>query len=314
MNVGLDFATNNRRFSMTVDLYKKMTDPLILRLDTPASTARNDMKTNLGRNTNNGINFNASFYIINRTRERISWEVGVNGSSGSSKYSRMGSLDKLNDELRNMKSLQRIADGASSSDIWAVKSAGIDPGSGEEVYIKKDGTYTFTYDSNDEVVVGNSQPKIQGRIRTTAHYKGFSFGLYMNYRLGEDYMNTILQERVEGLDSQSVFMYNQDKRALYDRWMVPGDQAKFKRVTNLQENNKNQSTDRFLQRRNWLAGESISIGYSFDGQPWMSKAQIENISVRLIMNDLFHWSTVKIERGITYPYARTASLNVSITF
>ena len=50
------------------------------------------------------------------------------------------------------------------SDIWAVRSAGIDPVTGREIFIKKDGTQTFEFDYNDEVIVGNSDPKLEGVI------------------------------------------------------------------------------------------------------------------------------------------------------
>lgn len=46
-------------------------------------------------------------------------------------------------------------DGLSMKTIWAVPSAGIDPQTGQEIYIKKDGTYTYTYSANDMVAAGN---------------------------------------------------------------------------------------------------------------------------------------------------------------
>lgn len=58
--------------------------------------------------------------------------------------------------------MKRYYDGGSPSDIWAVRSAGIDPVTGREIFIKKDGTQTFEFDYNDEVIVGNSDPKLEG--------------------------------------------------------------------------------------------------------------------------------------------------------
>ena len=45
-------------------------------------------------------------------------------------------------------------EGESKTAIYAVRSAGINPATGEEVFIKKNGAYTLVYDSNDKVVVG----------------------------------------------------------------------------------------------------------------------------------------------------------------
>ena len=36
--------------------------------------------------------------------------------------------------------------------------------------------------------------------------------------------------------------------------------------------------------------------------------------VQANMNDIFRWSTVKAERGIDYPFARTVSFSIGATF
>ena len=60
----------------------------------------------------------------------------------------------------------------------------IDPASGREIFIKKDGTQTFEHDYADEVVVGNSDPKVEGVIGTSFYYKGFSASVNLQVSLG----------------------------------------------------------------------------------------------------------------------------------
>ena len=74
--------------------------------------------------------------------------------------------------------MTRYYDGGSPTAIWGVRSAGIDPATGKELFIKKDGTYSFSYDVNDEVVLGDTEPKLEGVIGTTFYYKGLSVGCY----------------------------------------------------------------------------------------------------------------------------------------
>ncbi|NDV64981.1 SusC/RagA family TonB-linked outer membrane protein [Bacteroides sp. 224] len=313
-NLGFDLTTRNSRFSMVVDLYKKISDPLIVRLDLPASTGRENLQTNMGRNTIKGIDFKANYNIINRGSERILWGIGINGSSKTAKYSKMGDLSKLNDYMRDeASSLRRFANGYSQYDLWAVPSAGIDPGTGKETFIKKNGEYTFTYDKADEVRIGSSEPDLSGRISTNLVYKGWSASIILHYIIRQDKMNTFLQNRVEGLDRDKVLLKNQDKRALYDRWIKPGDHAKFKDITDIKGTTSYLSS-RFMQTENLLSGESISVGYDFAGHNWLEKAHLENLSVRAIFNNIFHCSTIKQERGIDYPFARTAQLTVNVTF
>jgi len=73
--------------------------------------------------------------------------------------------------------------------LWAVRSLGIDPANGQEVFVKKDGTYSYTYDTKDEVKVGDSEPDVEGVIGSTLYYKGFSFSVHLRYSLGGDVFN-----------------------------------------------------------------------------------------------------------------------------
>ena len=66
----------------------------------------------------------------------------------------------------------------------AVPSAGIDPQTGQEIYIKKDGTYTYTYSANDMVAAGNSDPKYRGTGGFTAEYKGIGLSATISYLAG----------------------------------------------------------------------------------------------------------------------------------
>ena len=80
----------------------------------------------------------------------------------------------------------RYYDGGSPTAIWAVRSAGIDPATGKELFIKKDGSYSFDYDVNDEVVVGDTQPKLEGVLGTTFITRAFRSELISVTNSGAD--------------------------------------------------------------------------------------------------------------------------------
>lgn len=113
-----------------------------------------------------------------------------------------------------------------------------------------------------------------------------------------------------------MISHNQDKRALYDRWQEPGDIAQYKRITDVAfgDSGDGRMTSRYLQKENTLSGESISLSYQFGGQNWLKKMHLQNMTIRANMNDLFYLSTVKKERGTSYPFARTVSFTVNMTF
>ena len=314
-NVGADIAFFNSRLRINVDAYYKETDPLLVTTSIASSTGRDAYVTNLGAQRTKGVSLSTVVALMNRPQDRINWSVTLNGRHQKLEYTKIGnSLDLLNSELKKT-SLQRYRDGGSPTDIWAVRSAGIDPMTGEEIFIKKDGSYSFDYDNNDEVIVGNTAAKLEGVVGTTLYYKGFSVSAHFRYRLGADYFNRELYNRIENIKTSGFSNYNQDKRALYDRWQKPGDQAKYRRITSTVQSDKTYPmTDRYVQRENTLSGESISMSYEFGGQKWLRAVHLENMTLRANMNDIFRCSTIKAERGIDYPFARTMSFSVNMTF
>lgn len=312
-NVGADIALFDSRLKINADFYYKDTDPMLVTTSLATSTGRETFITNLGAQRTKGLSLSTVVTVMNKPAHQFTWNVSLNGRHQKQEYRKIAnSLDLMNEELKKT-TLQRYRDGGSPTDIWAVRSGGIDPMTGSEVFIKKDGTYTFDYDNNDEVIVGNTEPKLEGVIGTNVYYRGFSVSLYFRYRLGADYFNHELYNRIENITSFTS--YNQDKRALYDRWQKPGDHAKYRRISSTVSSDETYPmTDRYVQRENTLSGESISVGYEFGEQKWLKAVRLQNLSLRANMNDIFRCSTIKAERGTDYPFARTVSFSVNMTF
>lgn len=314
-NVGADIALFNSRLKINADVYFKDTDPMLVTTSLATSTGRETFITNLGAQRTKGLSLSTVVTVMNKPEQQFTWNVSLNGRHQKQEYRKIAnSLDLMNEELKKT-TLQRYRDGGSPTDIWAVRSAGIDPMTGSEIFIKKDGTYTFDYDNKDEVIVGNTEAKLEGVIGTNVYYRGFSLSLYFRYRLGADYFNHELYNRIENIKVGEFTNYNQDKRALYDRWQNPGDHAKYRRISStVREDETYPMTDRYVQKENTLSGESISIGYEFGEQKWLKAVRLQNLSLRANMNDIFRCSTVKAERGTDYPFARTVSFSVNMTF
>ena len=309
--VGLDVAMWDNRLGLTLDVFRKVTDPLLAVMTTPGSVGVKSVAMNAGQQKTDGLETTLRVMPIHNPQKGISWTVSLNARTYKSRYAHIGnSLSSLNKEGQaSVTSTTRYYDGGSPTAIWAVRSAGIDPATGQELFIKKDGTYSFTYDVADEVVVGDTQPKLEGVLGTTFYYKGFSLGAYFRYQLGGQIFNTDLYNKVENIDLADI-NYNQDRRALYDRWSVPGQEAQFKGISLTQRTDK---SSRFVMDENTFTGESFNVGYEFT-QPWIKKAGLSSLTLQAYMNDIFRVSSVKAERGIDYPFARSVSFSVSAVF
>lgn len=99
------------------------------------------------------------------------------------------------------KPLNKYYDGVSMDAIWAVPSLGIDPATGQEIYLVTDenGNYyrTFTYDGNKQVVCGDALPKINGNAGISFEYKGFGTMLYAPINGVQKMYNATLVSKVE---------------------------------------------------------------------------------------------------------------------
>lgn len=309
LNVGLDLSMFER-FHLTLDAYRKNTDPLLANIGIPLSVGVSQRLENIGQQINTGISGTVRYAVLYKPKQRINWTMSLTGAYNHSEYRKIGA--KLNQYNRDnlTKNLTRYRDGGSPTAIWAVRSAGIDPATGKEIFITKSGSYTFVHNYDDEVVVGDTRPKIEGVYGNTFYWKGFSASIYMRYSLGSKSFNSTLYQKVENISAAGL-TNNQDRRALYDRWQKPGDIAQFKGIREYTASNP--MTDRFVQKNNYLTIESVRVGYELPYQ-WMNRIGFQGATISAYMNDIARWSTIKNERGTSYPFARSVTFAVGINF
>ena len=310
-DIGADLTFWNERINITLDYYWKHTDPLLAVITTPGSMGVTSIAMNAGSQKTQGWEAALRISPVYRPSEGIIWSLNFNAVSSRSVYADIGnSFSALNESGKtSLAGTTRYYDGGSPTAIWAVRSAGIDPATGKELFIRKDGSYSFTYDVDDEVVVGDLQPKVEGLFGTTLYFKGLSFGCYLRYRYGGQIFNSSLFQKVENIGVQDIYN-NHDRRALYDRWSENNREAYFKGISLVQ---KTEKSSRFVMDENTLAGESFNLGYEFPDRI-VRKMRLGALSVQMTMTDVFRASSVRVERGIDYPFARTVTMSLGITF
>lgn len=308
-NVGIDIEMFHNRLRLSTDFFIKKTDPLLLSIDFPPSTGITQVPMNIGAMKNIGTTFTGSYIIIRK--QDMNWTVNANLRHIRTTYYNIGDLlEKYNEKGRTNQTLTRYYDGASNTALYAVRSAGIDPMTGNEIFIRKDGSYTFKWDSADEVICGDSTPDVEGSFGTSFYWKGFSVNAIFSYRYGGQAFLSTLFNKVENISDVQV-KYNQDKRALYDRWQKPGDIAKFKRIDDTSTTNM---SSRFIADDNTLELSTVSVGYETTAGKWLQSIGASSFNVRIYGNSLFRLSTIKEERGIDYPFSRKISASVGIRF
>lgn len=311
LSLGLDLAMFRNKLTATIGAYRRITSPQIVAIDLAASTGVNAYPLNIGHLTTQGLELKINYNFINNLQQNFIWGAGIIASTNDNELGGFGNaLASLNDKAQKTFSLTRYYDGSSSNDLWAVPSLGIDPTTGKEVFLKKNGQSTFTYDKKDEIVMGNSRETVTGVISTNVSYKGFSFGLFVRYSFGSERFNNALYNKVENISDDNIFD-NQDARAFTDRWITPGQLAQFKGIS---LTNQTPISSRFIQKDDYLSGESIRLGYRVTDRVWLKKAGLTGLGFNAYANEFFRISTIKAERGISYPFSRIYSLSLNLSF
>ncbi len=306
-NIGFDLSTMNSRLKINFDYFYKSTDPLLVFIGVPTSVGTTSVPTNLGRQITKGLTLTMNYTILKS--KDFSWIGNLNVRHLTSEYGNIDrSLDLFNKENRS-KNLIRYYNGASPTDLWAVRSKGIDPATGREIFLDKEGNQTFLHSYDDEVVVGNSASDVEGVVGTTVRYKGFYLSANFSYRLGGQIFLQTLYDKVENISAGELLL-NQDKRALYDRWKKEGDVAKFKAIS---QTEVTPMSSRFVADNNIFSCESISMGYESSSK-WLQSFGASSFNMRAYVNDIFRISTVKNERGLDYPFARSISISLGLRF
>lgn len=318
-NVGLDFSLFDNRLTGYLNYYVNLTKDKLIDFTVAPSTGFLNYTENLGNVENKGVEINLKGTIIRNTKNGLRWDVFVNFVSNDNKLTNINNAlssyndkqnDKFNQEIEdndnNFRPVVKYMDGHSINTIWGNRSLGIDPATGQEVFLDINGNRVNVYDVRNDVPLAVADPDFEGNFGTMLSYKGWNFNAYFAYSVGGYVYNQTLVDKVENVDPNN----NGDKRILYDRWQKKGDIAKYKDIKNTEET---KPTSRFIEQENFLRLSSISLSYQFDSVK-LKKSGIEMLKVGFIGNDIFRASTVKMERGTFYPFARTFSVNMQLTF
>lgn len=323
-NAGLDAKI--KKLNLRFDYYLGYTENLLTDVTLPNSTGFNMVKDNLGRVQNKGAELYATYQIWSKGRSFVNLNFGLETNKNKivelsdAMRSYNSRMDQLAADQGNSRPVKKYEDGISMNAIWAVPSLGIDPATGNEIYVDRNGNTTFEWNASNMVVAGNSLPSYQGTFGFSAEYNRIGISVTGRYLGGGQLYNQTLVDRVENVDMN----YNVDKRVLTGRWQKPGDISLFKRLGNFSrpiegsssttsEAEKTRATTRFVQDRREINIGAVNVYYDF-GKELLSRMNIQRLRLGANMNEVAQFSSIGIERGLSYPFARTLSFSLSATF
>ena len=321
-SAGFDFALLHNRVSGRFDYYVANTEDMLTDVTLPPSSGFGYYRANLGKTENKGIeaNLNVRAYQSKTGRDFLNFYASVAHNKNRLKEisNSLKAFNDTQDENKNEDDSSanydnittpsvRYVEGQSINTIWAVQSLGIDPQNGQEIFVKKDGTTTYKWDANDQIAAGNAMPDVTGNIGISSEFKNIGCNIAFYYRLGGQIYNSTLVNKVENAD----VTYNVDRRVFTDRWQQEGDLARFKAIT---DKSYTRPTTRFVEDNNTLTLSSVNVYYDFRETNLVQKSFLQQLRLSVNLNDIFVISSVKTERGTSYPFARNATFTIQATF
>ena len=309
-DLGLELGFMKDRLQIMPRYYIKKTRGLIAAVTLPPSTGFASYLDNIGDMENRGWELSFQYNVVRS--KNFNWNITANLVHNENIIVKISdALKAYNSDVDNAQQdsanqgvpLLHYVEGQSLNTIYAVPSLGIDPESGREVYLKKDGTRTFDWDARDIRAVGIDQPKAEGYFGSSLRYKNFNLNFNFYTRWGGQHYNQTLVDRIENADPR----YNVDSRVFADKWKAPGDHTFYKNIADL---GQTQTVSRFVQKDNVLELQSLYLSYDLP-ETHLVKSGIKSLRIAFTMNNLVRWSSISQERGIDFPFAR--SFNISLT-
>lgn len=345
---GLDLSMFNNRATVTVDVYRKTTDDLLLNAPLPPSLGFERTFKNVGKVQNQGLeislettniknskftwstNFNIAFNrnkVLELTQNQqamvsfINWETGYRnlpafmakiGQPIGMFYGLVWEGNYQYTDFTKLPSGQYLLKPEVTSNGDARED--IKPGDIKYRDLNGDGVANMS----DYTIIGNPNPDFIGGLSNNFEYKGFDLNVFLQYSVGNDIMNTNrLVFEGAGRAGQNMFT------SYLDRWTPENQNNEYYRTGG---DGIPAYSSRIIEDGSFLRLKTVSLGYQF---PIKLLKQIKLKGLRLYASaqNLYTWTKYSgydpevsaYDTALTpgfdwsvYPRARTITFGLNI--
>lgn len=287
-DVALEFGLFDNFIEGSVEYYERNSTDLLYELPIAPSNGLNIVPVNAGDLTNSGWELGLTGHFFKN--KEFNWDLTLLGTTLSTE------ITSLPDPFIN--GSKRWAEGRSQFDFFLIRTAGVDPDNGDQLY------FQYEFDENDESVpvrdengnhlttndwteterayTGDSSiPDFLGSISNTFSYKGFNFSFLVTYGIG----GSVLDNAYAGLMHSGNYgrAFHPD---ILNAWRQPGDITNVPRLENGNVLLAPTQTDRFLTDASFWALRNASIGYSFRSED-TEKLGLDNLRISVTGENLY---------------------------
>ncbi|AUP80642.1 SusC/RagA family TonB-linked outer membrane protein [Flavivirga eckloniae] len=292
-NAGLDMSFFDSKLGITIDVYNKKTEDLLLNLPTPLQTGYSIATINAGNVENRGIEASLDGKIF--TGEQFEWSANVAVSYNENEITNLAGLDQISTGagVNVIDGWQRLVEGGEIGAFFGYVSDGIAqlddnissiphfltetlvPGERKYKDLNGDGVIN----ADDRTFIGNPNPEYSFGISNTFRYKAFDLNLFIQGVYGNEIVN-FNRYNIEALDGRS----NVTLEAFSNRWTPNNPSNTFTRAATGQRVAR--FSDHFVEDGSYLRLKSITLGYSVPAS-YMTKTGINRMRFYVTGKNLF---------------------------
>ena len=352
-DIGTDIRLFSNRLGISFDWFKRVTSDMITDGEAlPSTFGQTAPKENFGELTTKGWEISLDFH--HHFNFGLGLNITAYLSDAKTKYTKIPSANRNINDVYEGKEYGEIwgyeTDRLFQYDDFDVDPAGryvLKDGIPSQSYFETDGWFFFGpgdvkyKDLNGDGVItpgnstvenhgdlkriGNSCPRYEYGIRLDMDYKGIDFGIFFQGVGKRDYWGSgsIV---IPGFNYLEAWYTHQ-----LDYWTPEHTDAFYPRLTN---NGQSNNARNFLRQSRYLLNmaycrlKNLTVGYSFPDN-WMRKIHLQKLRLYVSLENLFefdHMRDMPIDPetqyrtgdgdylGRSYPYSRTASFGVQVTF
>lgn len=309
LNVGVSARMWNF-FNVSVEFYNKMTRDLLMEIPYSYTTGHGGGWGNAGNMLNRGVDVDLSFDIIQTNDMLFTITTNFNYN-----YNEITELFGGRDEYTVANTGISYQKGYPYGEFFYVRSAGVDPADGMQMWYDLDGNKTKNFSDNYAVMTGKQRyAPWSGGVQLSFQYKGLYVGADFSWVAGKWTINNDRYFLTNPLFTTDNMNGITD---LFDIWMEPGD------ITDIPSiNSTRQFDDTLLENASFLRLKNLQISYSFP-QKWMDRTGfISGFRIYAIARNLFTITQYtgydpevdsNLQMGV-YPNSRQFTVGAEFTF
>lgn len=332
-DIGLDLTLFGS-LNITMDYYNKTTSDILMNMATPFTFALNDYYANVGKVSNNGFEFSATY---NGRIGQVNYNIGGNVAFNKNEIKEMGSGDQyINDSNGATFAIMRTGeamnsfygyktDGFFATDAEAAAAypngtaIGYTPKAGDLRYIDANGDGKL--DGEDRQVLGSWDPGITFGFNLGLQWNGFDFTAM--FQGAADVYGYVTREGVGYINGDT----SKPTTIWLNHWTPENQNPETPRLILGMEGWSMPTTtsDFWMQNATYLRMKTLQIGYTLP-KKWLQKIKLDNIRLYYTAENLLTFtgfmdgydpeSPVSTDnlKGNNYPQTKTHSFGVNITF